>query len=242
MIRLIDREFVRIRSFAFPADSPLPQLSKTLPQTLRREMPSFDVDGEDLVTVRFHLRSRVACVQTRDGVVGWQVNDPCQLQISYRQSAQQPHRELTPSEQAVSLAAWDSVSPAKSRQMETSESGLGEGQEEHSLSQSTMASPVLEGELDSYPVVHNGGPAHLHTQNGSNGAVADIVPEETEGNGAGDHTRRGYVRLELLDGKSEKPHTILSTETYSLDVLGRYRMLTDTLAGWMRATAVVISS
>ena len=176
MIRLIDREFVRIRSFAFPADSPLPQLSKTLPQTLRREMPSFDVDGEDLVTVRFHLRSRVACVQTRDGVVAWQVSDPCQLQLSYRQSALQPHRELTPSEQAVSLAAWDSVSPAKSRQMETSESGLGEGQEEHSLSQSTMASPVLEGELDSYPVVHNGGPAHLHTQNGSNGAVADIVP------------------------------------------------------------------
>ena len=240
MIRLIDREFVRVRSFAFPADSPLPQLSKTLPQTLRRDMPSLDVDGEDLVTVRFHLRSRVACVQTRDGVEAWQVGDHCQLQLSYRQSALQPHRELSPSEQAVRLAAWDAASPAKSRQMETSESGFREGQEEHSLSKDAMASPVFDGELDSYPVVHNGGLAHLHTQNGGNGAVADIPPQESDGNGAGSQDRSGYVRLELLDGESERPHTILSSDTYSLAILGRYRLLTDTLAGWIRAPAVVI--
>ena len=59
MIRLIDREFVRICSFAFPSDSPLPQLSKTLPRRLQRKLTSLEVDGDDLVTLRFHLRSRI---------------------------------------------------------------------------------------------------------------------------------------------------------------------------------------
>ena len=126
--------------------------------------------------------------------------------------------------------------------METEGSRYGEEQGEHSLGQSIMASPVLEGGFDSYPVVQNGGPAHLHSQNGSNGANADFVPQKTEGNGSGDQARRGYVRLELLDGESEKPHTILSSDVYSLAVLGRFRLLTESLAGWMRAEAVVINS
>ncbi len=242
MIRLIDREFVRICSFAFPTDSPLPQLSKSLPQTLQRKMPSLEVDADDLVTLRFHLRSRVACIQTRDGVVAWQVGERCKLQISYRQGSQQPHREPSPSERAVGISNWDAVSPSSDGQMETEGSRYGEEQGEHSLGRSIMASPVLEGEFDSYPVVQNGGPAHLHSQNGSNGAIVDFVPQKTEGNGSGDQARRGYVRLELLDGESEEPHTILSADTYSLAVLGRFRLLTESLAGWMRAEAVVINS
>lgn len=242
MIRLIDREFVRIRSYAFPADSPLPKLSNTLPPALRRDMPSLDVDAEDLVTVRYHLRSQVACVQTREGVVAWQVGDLCQLQLSYSQSSLQTHSELFPSEQAVKLATWDAASPAQSRQVETTDSRVGEKQDEHGLSQSTIASPVIEGEFDSYPVVHNGDLPHLHTQNGGNGAVADNPSQESDGNGAGNQDRSGYVRLELLDGSSARPHTILSSDTYSLAILGRYRLLTDTLAEWMRAPAVVNGS
>ena len=118
--------------------------------------------------------------------------------------------------------------------METPGSLIGREQEEQGLSQGIMASPVLEGELDSSPAVHNGDHAHLHFQNGGNGTIAGIDPQETDGNGAGVHARRGYVRLELLEGESEKPHTILSSDTYSLAVLGRFRLLTETLAGWMR--------
>ena len=102
MIRLIDREFVRIRSYAFPSTS-LPQLSNSLPQNLRREMTSLEVEGDDLVTIRYHLRSRVACIQTRDGVVSWQVSEPCELQISYRKGSPQSHRETESAEQAARI-------------------------------------------------------------------------------------------------------------------------------------------
>ena len=63
MIRLIHREFVRVRSYAFPSDSPLPQLSKSLPRRLRRKKPSLEVDADDLVTLHFYLRSRAPVSQ-----------------------------------------------------------------------------------------------------------------------------------------------------------------------------------
>ena len=242
MLRLIDREFVRIRSYAFPSDSSLPQLSKSLPRKLRRKMTSLEVDGDDLVTLRFHLRSRVACIQTRDGVVAWQVNEPCKLQISYRQGFLQHLRDVEPAEQATRISTWDAVSPARGGPMETTGSRIGGEQEENSLSQSIMAPPVLEGEFDSSLGVHNGDLAHLHFQIGSNGAIADGGPQETDGNGAGDQERRGYVRLELLEGESETLHTILSSDIYSLAILGRFRLLAETLAGWMKVESGVVSS
>lgn len=241
MIRLIDREFVRIQSFAFPSTS-LPQLSKSLPQNLRREMASLEVDGDDLVTLRYHLRSRVACIQTRDGVVSWQVSEPCELQISYRKGSQQSQRESETAEQAARIPNWDSLSPERGGPLESTGSLFGEDQEEHGLSQSIIAPPVLEEEHSSSHGVHNGDLAHLHSPNGRNGSIAPFHDHGTVGNGAGDQAGCGYVRLELLEGESKTPHTILISEPYSLASLGRFCLLAETLARWMRAKTGVVSS
>ncbi|MDE0199711.1 MAG: hypothetical protein OXK78_16015 [Caldilineaceae bacterium] len=241
MIRLIDREFVRIRSYAFPSTS-LPRLSKSLPPNLRREMTSLEVDGDDLVTLRYHLRSRVACIQTRDGVVSWQVSEPCKLQISYRKSIAQSHRDTEPAEQVARISTWDSLSPARTDPRESTGSLIGEEQEEHSLGHSIIAQPVLDEEHESSLGVHNGELAHLHFENGRNGSIAGIHPRENEGNGAGDQVRRGYVRLELLEGESKTTHTILSCDSYTLASLGRFCLLAETLARWMKATTGVVDS
>ena len=241
MIRLIDGEFVRIRSYAFPSTS-LPQLSKSLPQNLRREMTSLEVDGDDLVTLRYHLRSRVASIQTRDGVVSWQVSEPCKLQISYRKGTPQSHLDTEPAEQAARISTWDSLSLAKIDPIESAGSLTGEEQEEHSLSQSIVAQPVLEEEHDSSLSVPNGELAHLHFENGRNGSIAGLHPHENDGNGAGDLVWRGYVRLELLEGESKTAHTIMSCDSYSLASLGRFCLLSETLARWMKATTGVVSS
>ncbi len=241
MIRLIDREFVRIRSYAFPSTS-LPQLSKSLPQHLRREMASLEVEGDDLVTLRYHLRSRVACIQTRDGVASWQVSEPCELQINYRKGFPQSQLGTEPTEQAARIPNWDSLSPETGDPAESTGSLIGEDQEEHGLSQSIFAPPVLEEEHSSSHGVHNGDLAHLHSHNGSNGSIAAFHNHETVGNGAGDHTGRGYVRLELLEGEFKTPHTIMLSEPYSLASLGRFCLLAETLARWMRATTGVVSS
>ena len=239
MIRLIDREFVRIRSYAFPSDS-LPQLSKSLPQNLRREMASIEVDGDDLVTIRYHLRSRVACIQTREGVVSWQVSEPCRLQISYHKDSPQPHRDTGSTEQAARIPSWGSLSPEKGEPIESTGPLIGEDQEEQSLSQGIITPPVLEEEHASSHGVHNGDLAHLHSHNGRNGSIASFQHHETDGNGAGDHVGRGYVRLELLEGESEMPHPIMTSEPYSLASLGRFCLLAETLARWMRATTGVV--
>ncbi len=242
MMRLIDREFVRICSYAFPADSPLPQLSESLPRKLRREMTSLEVDSDDLVTLRFHLRSRIACIQTRDGVIAWQAAEPCKLRVSYRHAILHPLRDVKPTEQAARIPHWDAVSPEGVSLMDTKGSLIGGEQEEHGLRQNILASPALDGEFDSSLGVQNGDLAHLHLQNGINGNIADIGPQETDANGAGGQARRGYVRLELLEGESDEPHTILSSDVYSLAILGRFRLLTETLARWMKATTDMVSS
>lgn len=241
MIRLIDREFVRIRSYAFPSNS-LPQLSKSLPQNLRREMTSLEVDGDDLVTLRYHLQSRVACIQTRDGVVSWQVSEPCELRVSYCKGSPQSQLDTEPTEQAARIPNWDSLSPERGGPMESTGSLIGEDQEEHGLSQSIIASTVLEEEHNSSHGVHNGDLAHLHSRNGRNGSIASFHPHETDGNGASDQAGRGYVRLELMAGESKTAHTILSSDTYSLASLGRFCLLAETLARWMRATTGVVST
>jgi len=241
MIRLIDKEFVRIRSYAFPSTS-LPQLSKSLPQHLRREMTSFEVDGDDLVTLRYHLRSRVACIQTRDGVVSWQVGEPCELQVSYRKGSLQSHLDAETTGQGARIPNWDSLSLEIGGPMESTDPLIGEDQEEHSLSQGIIAPPVLDEEHNSYHGVHNGELAHLHLRNGRNGSIDAFHHHETDGNGAGDQVRRGYVRLELLEGESKTAHTILSSDSYSLASLGRFCLLAETLAKWMKATTGVVSS
>ena len=242
MMRLIDSEFVRICSYAFPSDSPLPQLSESLPRKLRREMASLAVDADDLVTLRFHLRSRIACIQTRDGVIAWQAADPCKLQISYRHEVLQSLRDVEPAEQAARISNWDAVSSERVGPMDTEGSLSGGEQEAHSPSQNILAPSALDGEFDSSPGVQNGDLAHLHFQSGTNGDIVDTGPQETGANGAVGQARRGYVRLELLEGESEKLHTILSADAYSLAILGRFRLLTETLAGWMRVTTDVVSS
>lgn len=240
MMRLIDGEFVRICSYAFPSDSPLPQLSKSLPQDLRREMASLEVDADDLVTLRFHLRSRIACIQTRDGAIAWQASGPCKLHVSYRNEVLQPLRDGKPAEKAAPTPEWEAVSPERTGAMDTKGSLVGGEQEEHGLSQDILAQPVLDGEFSSSLGVQNSDPAHLHFQNGANGDVAGIGPQETDANSAGGMAQRGYVRLELLDVGSGKLYTILSTDVYSLAILGRFRLLTETLAGWMRVKTDIV--
>ncbi len=242
MIRLIDREFVRVRSYAFPSDSPLPQLSKSLPRRLRRKKPSFEVDADDLVTLHFYLRSRVACVQTCDGVVAWNVADSAQLRIHFRQGAQQTDSDAQPAEQAARVISWEVASPSESGFLDTQDSPSRAAQEEHSLSQGIKAPPVLEGGADAASVASNGDIAHLHFQNGGNGAISELGPLAAEGNGAGEQTGLSYIRFELLEPDSDRPHVILSSNTYSLALLARYRLLAETLVGWAGATTSVESS
>lgn len=239
MMRLIDREFVRICSYAFPSDSPLPQLSKSLPQHLRREMTSLEVDSDDLVTLRFHLRSRIACIQTRDGVIAWQAPEPCKLQVNYRHGILQPLGEVELAEQAARISNWDAVPAEVVSPVDTQDTLIGGEQEEHSPSQNILAPTALDGEFDSSPGVHNGDLGHLHFQSGTNG---DVGPQESDANGAGGQVRRGYVRLELLELGSQRSHTILNSDIYSLAILARFRLLTETLARWMRVTSGVVSS
>ena len=242
MIRLIDREFVRIRSYAFPSTS-LPRLSKSLPQNLRRETTSLEVEGDDLVTIRYHLRSRVACIQTRDGVVSWQVGEPCKLQVSYRKGSPQSHRETEPAEQAARIPTWDSLSPEKGGPAESTGSLIGEDHEELSLGQSIIAPPVLEEEHDSSPGVHNGDLAHLHSRNGRNGSFAAFHPAMrlTE---TAQVTRYGADMCvsNCLKESPRRRTLYLSSDTYSLASLGRFCLLAETLAGWMKATTGVVSS
>lgn len=242
MMRLIDREFVRICSYAFPSDSPLPQLSESLPRNLRREMTSLAVDADDLVTLRFHLRRRIACIQTRDGVIAWQAAEPCKLQVNYRHEILQPVRDIEPAEQAVRISNWEPFSAERGSPMDTRGSLIGGEQEEHRLSQDILAPPALDGEFDSSPGVQNGDPAHLHFEGGSNGDIADIGPQKTDANGAAGQAGRGYVRLELLDVASGKSHTVMRSDVYSLAILARFRLLTETLARWMRVKMDVVSS
>lgn len=242
MMRLIDREFVRICSYAFPSDSPLPQLSESLPRNLRRETTSLEMEADDLVTLRFHLRSRIACIQTRDGVIAWQAAEPCKLQVNYRHEILQPLRDVEPAEQAARISNWDAVSSERVGPMDTKGSLIGGEQEERRPSQNILAPSALDGEFDSFPGVQNGALAHLHFQSGTNGDIADTGPQETGANGAVGQARRGYVRLELLEGESQKSHTILRSDAYSLAILGRFRLLTETLARWMRVTTDVVSS
>ena len=239
MMRLIDREFVRICSYAFPSDSPLPRLSKSLPQQLHREMTSLEVGSDDLVTLRFHLRSRIACIQTRDGVIAWQAAEPCKLQVSYRHGILQPLGDVELAEQAARISNWDAVPAEIVSSVDTEGSLIGGEQEEHSPSQNILAPTALDGEFDSSPGVHNGDLGHLHFQSGTNG---DVGPQESDANGAGGQARRGYVRLELLEVESQRSYTLLSSEVYSLAILGRFRLLTETLARWMRVKMGVVSS
>ena len=80
------------------------------------------------------------------------------------------------------------------------------------------------------------------SRNGRNGSIASFHHHETDGNGAGERVWRGYVRLELLEGESRTSHIILSTDSYSLATLGRFCLLAETLARWMKATTGVVSS
>ncbi len=42
-----------------------------------------------------------------------------------------------------------------------------------------------------------------------------------------------YICLGLLESEAAQPHFILCTDTYTLSLLGRYRLLAETLARWM---------
>ncbi len=240
MIKLIDREFVRECSYAFPPDSPLPQISSALPQRLLENKPRFDVDAEDLVTIRLFLRSRVACIQTRDEIVSWIFEPASSLQLNFHQSNQQPQPAIQAAENAALSIPWDAATPARARALGLQQLNLAGERQEHDPSQGAVPPAVLEGE--SVHVAGNGDNGSQAPRNGAHSAIAELGLLKADGNGAGPPAGHGYVRLELLEAESLKPHTILSSDSYSLALLGRYRLLADTLAGWAGVKMTVVRS
>ncbi len=240
MIRLIDREFVRECSYAFPPDSPLPQISGSLPQRLLGNKPGFDVDAEDLVTLRFFLRSRVACIQTRDGIVSWNFDPVSALQLNFHQSIQQPHTAVQAAEEAALSIPWDAATPDQARALGLHGLNLAGERQERDPGQGAISPAVLEGE--SVHVAGNGENGSQAPRNGAHSAIAELGLLKADGNGAGPPAVHGYIRLELIEAESQKPHTILSSDSYSLALLGRYRLLADTLAGWAGAKTTVVRS
>ena len=240
MIRLIDREFVRECSYAFPPDSPLPQISSALPQRLLGNKPRFDVDAEDLVTLRLFLRSRVACIQTRDEIVSWIIEPASSLQLNFHQSIQQPHTAIQAAEKAALSIPWDAATPDQARALGLQQLNLAGERQEHDPGQGAIPPAVLEGE--SVHVAGNGDNGSQAPRNGAHSAITELGLLKAEGNGAGHTAVHGYVRLELIEAESQEPHTILSSDSYSLALLGRYRLLADTLAGWAGAKLTVVGS
>ena len=240
MIKLIDREFVRECSYAFPPDSLLPQISGSLPQRLLGNKPGFDVEAEDLVTLRFFLRSRVACIQTREGSVSWKFDPAGKLQLNFHQSAHQPPPIVQAAEKAARSISWDAATPARARALGVQGFDLAGERQEQDPAQGAISPPVLEGE--SAHVAGNGDNGHLVPRNGAHSAIAELGLVKADGNGAGHQMDLGYVRLELLETESQEPHTILSSDVYSLALLGRYRLLADTLAGWAGTKLTVVRS
>ena len=105
MIRIVGREIVRERSYAFPTDSPMPRVGRALPQRLRREPAGFVEGAEDLIVLRYNLQSRVASIHTCNSEVAWTAEAPCRLQIDYRpDSSLSPGLNVQPAGQAA-LAA-----------------------------------------------------------------------------------------------------------------------------------------
>lgn len=222
MIRLIDGEIVRQRSFAFPVADRLPRVARSLPRRLGRKPPSYALGAGDLVTLRYNFQSRVASVHTSIGEVAWHAAVPCQLQVHFCDGLLRPNRELRPVVQTGLAKPPAAVGEPDGRTLTQSRRGPGE-------SEPGPGSPVarlLEEEPHSNAVLRNG----QYETNGAhvNGQVAGQAGS-------------GYVRLALMEERTAKLYVVLHADTYSLSLLGRYRLLAETLAKWTGASTAVVS-
>ena len=257
MIRIVSREIVRERSYVFPLDAPLPRVSRSLPRRLLRKLPRFEDEAEELVTLRYNLQSRVASVNTCYGGVAWNAAAQCRLQIHYcPDGSLRPHLNVQPAGQAAFAANLAAAGPPPSGQdlpdyANEQDNGAGPGRARIlSYSSDSPANPASDS------VMRNGDSsrqptsefAHAPTMERS-GRTEEFgrfpTPEEPKSAGENGHTVGqtgiGYVFLGLLEPGSAQPHIVLSTDAYSLSLLGRYRLLANTLARWTGTTTAVVN-
>lgn len=250
MIRLIDREFVRECSYAFPPDSPLPKVSSSLPKRLLGDKSRFEVDAEDLITLRFYLRSRIACIQTRDEIVSWHFDSASALQVKFHRTTQQSHSVIEAAQSAGPSISWDAATPSRARALGMQQFYLAGEQQENERQEGANSPAVLEGE--SVHFARNGESSNGESSNSENGRhtphngdhsdIARLDPSLAVVNGDGQHPDHGFVCLELLEAGSDKPHTVLSSDSYNLVLVGRYRLLAETLAGWANTRTTMVPS
>ncbi len=257
MIRIVGREIVRERSFAFPTDSPSPQVARSLTTWLRRKPPPFEDEAEDQVILRFNLQSRVASIHIRNREVAWNTAAPCQLQLHYC-----PDGSLHPrlNGQLAGQAAF--VSALAAARSSSSEQDAQEFADEHESgayagkARGLPLSSLSPADPGPNSAMRNGDSGHQPAAEYAHSPALDQLGEAEEFsrfptsaepgsmdvNGQnGGHTGSGYVFLGLLEPGTAQPHVVLSTDAYSLALLGRYRLLADTLASWMGTTITVVS-
>ncbi len=238
MIRIIDREIVRERSYAFPADSRLPQVASSLPPRLRREVPAIEDEPSDLVFLRFFLQSRVASIHTRSGAIAWDATADCCLQLRHSPTGfLHPRLNLQPTGQTAldaTLAASDDWQSGR---------GTNGQQAERRLEHAAIAHPALRGgganELNDNGDFHGPPESKIAFQPPLDESVRNGENGENGQNGQSGH---GYVLLAILEPGSSEPHTILSADTYSLALVGRFRLLAEAIAGWMGTKIEIVSA
>lgn len=235
MIRIIDREIVRERSYAFPADSSMPQVASTLPPRLRRDLPPIEDGPEDLLFLRFFLQSRVASIHTRSGAIAWDANADCRLQLRHAPTGSlYPRLNLQPTSQttlAATLIAADGWQSGGGR------NGPNGQQAERLIEHGTVALPGLQG-----------GGANERSDNGEYHSRAEsklaysTTVDESSRNGESGQLGHGYVLLGILEPGSASPHAILTVDTYSVALVGRFRLLAETIAVWMGIDTEIVSA
>ncbi len=248
MIRIVSREIVRERSYTFPLDVPMPHVSRSLPRRLLRELPPFEEEAEELVTLRYNLQSRVASVQTCFGGVAWNAAAQCRLQIQYCPvGSLRPHLKLQPAGQAAFTSSLAADGPPPNGQ----DNGAGPGMARIlSYSSDSPANPASDsvmrnGDSSRQPISEFAHPPTMERSGRAEEFSRFSTPEEPKSAGENGHTVGqagiGYVFLGLLEPGSAQPHIVLSTDTYSLSLLGRYRLLANTLARWTGTTTAVVN-
>ena len=257
MIRIVGREIVRERSYALPSDAPLLRVSRSLPRRLRRKLPRIEEGAEELVTLRYNLQSRVASIHIRNDGVAWNAAAQCLLQIHYcPDGSLRPHLNVQSAGQAAFASNLAADGPPRSGQdlpdyANEQDNGAGPGMARIlSYSSNSPANPAPDsvmrnGDSSRQPTSEFAHPPTMERSGRTEEFSRFPTPEEPKSAGENGHTVGqtgiGYVFLGLLEPGSAQPHIVLSTDTYSLSVLGCYRLLANTLARWTGTTTAVVN-
>ncbi len=235
MIRIVGREIVRERSFAFPADSYLLHVAANLPPRLHRELPPVEDGPEDLVFLRFFLQSRVASIHTWSGALAWDATADCRLQLRHSPTGSlHPRLNLQPAGQSALAATLVSADDWQSGRGPNGPNGQ---QAERRLDHAAIALPAVRG-----------GGVNEHKDNGENHHRPESkiayqpTVDESSRNREGGHSGHGYVLLAILEPGSAEPHTVLSADPYTLALVGRFRLLAEAIAGWMGTKIEIVTA